>query len=238
MSLRAARLVTGLALSFAAAAVSARGELQAGPTLLELPPGASSARLRLGNSGDTPVAAQVRVYLWTQADGEDRLQETDVMVASPPIAEVPAGGEHLVRIVRAGAAPSAGRDEAYRVVVDELPGAPDDASTGVQVRMRYVIPVFVRAAGAATPALACRVLVAAGRLACRNDGGQPAQLGATTIRSGGATLTLSDGLFGYVLPGSERQWALPAGKQAPAGPLTLESRINGQPATVAVERLP
>lgn len=238
MMRRFALAAVALGLLGAASAVSARGELQAGPTLLEIRPGSTSARLRLSNSGDQPVSAQVRVFAWTQEGGEDKLLTTDALVASPPIAEVPAGGEHLVRIVLTGAAATEPRDRTFRVVVDELPGPPDEASTAVNVRMRYVIPVFVRADGAAAPALTCRVQAAANRLACRNDGGQPAQLGATTLKSSGPALSLSDGLYGYVLPGSERQWALPAGRHAFAGPLTLESRINGQPATVAVERLP
>jgi fimbrial chaperone protein len=231
-------LAAGLALAFAASAATAAGQLQAGPTLLEIQPGGTSARLRLSNSGDVPVSAQVRVYAWTQEGGADRLQETDAVVASPPIAEVSPDGEHLVRVVLTGAAPADARDRTYRVVVDELPGAPETAASGVQVRMRYVVPLFVRAAGASAPALSCRLFAAGARLACRNAGGQPAQLGATTLRSGASSLELSAGLYGYVLPGGERAWELPAARPASAGPMTLETRINGQPASVAVERQP
>jgi fimbrial chaperone protein len=235
---RAAAIATALGLMFAASAVSARGELQAGPTLLEIQPGATSTRLQLSNTGDELVAAQVRVYAWTQVDGEDQLQETDVVVASPPIAEVPAGAEHLVRVVLAGPAPTDGRDQAYRVVVDELPGSADTDTSGVRVRMRFVLPAFVRSKGAKAPELSCHLRDGDTRLACRNTGGQPAQLGATLLVAGGSKLALSEGLFGYVLPGSERLWTLPTERPALAGAMTLDTWINGQAATVTVERRP
>lgn len=219
-------------LMLASGGVAARGQLQAGPTLLEIPAGGTATRLQLGNTGDAAVAAQVRVYAWLQEDGEDKLVETDALVASPPIAEVAPGGEHLVRIVLTGAAPADGVDQTYRVVVDELPGDPDVGETGVQVRMRFVIPAFVRAAGAGEPALDCRL--EAMLLACRNRGGQAAQLGATTLRGTDAALELSAGLYGYVLPGSERRWTLPEGARIPTGPLTLDTLLNGLAATVDV----
>lgn len=235
---RAAAIATALGLLLAASAVSARGELQAGPTLLEIQPGATSTRLRLSNSGDEPVAAQVRVYAWTQVDGEDRLQETDVVVASPPIAEVPPGGEHLVRIVLAGPPPAGGRDQAFRVVVDELPDPADATTTGVRVRMRFVLPAFVRSKGAKAPELSCHLIDGDTRLACRNTGGQAAQFGATLLLAGDTELSLSEGLFGYVMPGSERLWTLPTDRPALAGVMTLDTWINGQATTVTVERRP
>lgn len=235
----AARLLPPLLLSLASLPALAQGGLQAGPTLLELSSGSTSTRLTLGNTGDKPVAAQIRVYAWTQQDGEDRLLPSDRLIASPPIAEVPAGGEQLVRVVLAGPA-AEGQDLAFRVVVDELPDDQSQGESGVKVRMRYLIPAFVRANGASGPDLRCRLDQGDSRLACRNAGGRPAQLGATTLSdTAGSKLLLSEGLYGYVLPGGERHWALPADRPTPAaGPLKLETQLNGQLASVVVERTP
>ncbi|KFN50285.1 fimbrial biogenesis chaperone [Arenimonas composti] len=234
MSARAA-LVAGAVLLLAAGGVSARGQLQAGPTLLEIPSGANATRLQLGNTGDATVAAQVRVYAWVQEDGEDRLLETEALVASPPIAEVEAGGEHLVRLVLTGTPPAGTVDATFRVVVDELPGDPQVGETGVQMRMRYVIPAFVRAAAATPPAIECELR--ASELSCRNRGGQAAQLAVTALRGAdGPAVVLSSGLFGYVLPESERRWTLPAGTGIPVGPLLLDTQLNGQAATIDVRR--
>ena len=126
---------------------------------------------------------------------------------------------------------------AYRLVVDELPG-PQDEATGIEVRLRYLVPLFVRAPGAAAPDLHCTL--AALRLACRNDGGRPAQLGASRLAdAGGDTKPLSEGLFGYLLPGTGRHWELDAGRLAGLdGALTLETQINGKPGSVPVQRQP
>jgi hypothetical protein len=52
-------------------------------------------------------------------------------------------------------------------------------------------------------------------------------------------VALTPGLFGYVLPGSERRWSLEAASLAKlGGALRLESRVNGESLTVAVTRAP
>jgi fimbrial chaperone protein len=236
MRLPALALATALALLPAGHAL-ARGQLQARPTLVELVPGQQAGRLLLSNTGDAPVAAQVRVFAWSQADGDDRLADTTAIAVSPAIVRIPAGGEQVVRVVRLGDAP-AGRDASYRLVVDELPGPADQAASGIEVRMRYLVPLFVRAPGAAEPALHCTL--AGPRLACRNDGGRPAQLGASRlVDAGGERKTLTDGLFGYLLPGSGRHWDVERGQLAGLdGALTLETQINGKPGSVPVQRQP
>ena len=218
----------------------AQGRLQAGPTLIEFSPNAASARLRLRNTGDAPVAAQVRVYAWSQAGGEDVLQPSDDLAVSPPIAEVPAGGEQLVRLVNLAPA-AAERDRTYRVVVDELPRPEERETSQVTLRLRYVIPAFARAADATDPALTCTLEANGARLACDNHGGRPAQLGQSRLLPGhGPAVVLNEGLFGYVLPGSRRVWPI-----APALPddvsraeLRLETQLNGRSTTLPVGLAP
>lgn len=217
--------------------VAAEGQLQAGPALLEIGPEESSTRLLLRNPGPAPIAAQVRVYLWTQIEGEDRLLPGDDLVVSPPILELAPGGEQVVRLVRLGP-PANDRDRNYRVVVDELPGNDRAGGSRVDLRMRYVIPAFVRAADARSPLLTCRIESEGTRLACENAGGRAAQLGASRLLDGrGETVFLSDGLFGYVLPASRREWVLPPDRPALDGStLRLDTRINGQAVLVVVDR--
>lgn len=223
--------LTGLALILVLPASTslARGQLQAGPTLLEIASGGQATRLRLRNTGTGPVAAQVRVYAWSQDQGEDRLLPTDDLVVSPPIVDLPGGSERIVRLVLVGPAASE-RDHNYRVVVDELPDDRADVQNHVALRMRYVIPMHVRAARADEPALQCRVDTGRSRLRCDNHGGRAAQLGATGIRtSDGRRLELSPGLFGYVLPGTWRSWPLPdEGDGLPGHALHLETWVNGR----------
>lgn len=234
---RFARLFAGTAtlaaLLMTAGSLHARGQLQTRQTGVDLPAGARAGRLVLANSGDAPVAAQIRVYVWTQEDGEDRLEPTDDLVVSPPIVEIPAAGEQLVRLVRADASPPAG-ELAYRVVVDELPGDSDAAENAVAVRMRFLIPAFVRAADPAPTDLRCRIAIST--LVCENRGGRAAQLGATELMdAAGNTLQVSPGLLGYVLANSSRSWPLPAEGLAALGqPRTLEVLLNGQSARISL----
>ncbi len=227
----------GAAMAFVVPASWARGQLQAAPTLVEVTAGATAGRLTLSNTGDAPVAAQVRVFAWSQAEGEDRLAVTGEVAVSPAIVRIEPGSSQVVRVVRQGTAPGP-NDAIYRVVVDELPSPDDAQQTGVQFRLRFVVPVYLRAAGASPAALQCRL--AGEQLACRNGGGQAAQLGATRlVDARGNDVALTRGLFGYVLPASERRWSLDAASLSElGGELRLESRVNGEPLTVPVSRAP
>ncbi|HSM11698.1 MAG TPA: fimbria/pilus periplasmic chaperone [Lysobacter sp.] len=221
------------ALLAASGSLHARGQLQTRQTGVDMPAGARAGRLVLANSGDAPVAAQIRVYVWTQEDGEDRLEPAHDLVVSPAIVEIPAAGEQLIRVVRPNAsAPE--RERAYRVVVDELPSDTDRAENAVAVRMRFLIPAFIRAADPAPADLQCRIAI--GTLVCDNRGGRAAQLGATDLLdAAGNSLQVSPGLLGYVLAGSSRSWPLPAQGLATLGaPRTLEVLLNGQSARIAL----
>lgn len=231
--------LAGLAglLALAAATASAKGQLQVRPTQVEVPVGASATRLVLANTGDRPLTAQVRVFAWTQADGDDRLAKTELVQLSPPIVQLAAGAEQLVRVVAQGA-PPAGRDATYRLVVDELPTADSGGGSGISLRMRYVLPLYVRAADAPAPKLTCQLQGVV--LACANDGGQSAQLGASKLADGqGHAIALTEGLLGYVLPGARRAWPVDGKRLAPLGAdLRLETQLNGLPVSLAVSRAP
>ena len=215
----------------------AKGQLQARQTGVDLPAGVRGGRLVLGNAGDASVAAQVRIFAWTQDGNGDQLVPTTDLAISPPVMDIPAGGEQLVRVVRTG--PAAAHEMAYRLVVDELPG--DRSSrpgTTVDVRLRYLIPVFVRTPDPAPIALTCRVQQA--RLACSNSGGVAAQLGASTlVARDGRKLHITSGLLGYVLAGSARGFDLDAKSVGNAGAWTrLEVRLNGQPTSIDLAPAP
>lgn len=244
----APRARAAIALAIAMAALIAapghtatQGRLQAGPTLLEVDTRVGATRLVLRNTGDAPVGVQVRVFAWSQPDGDDSLTPSDDFAVSPPISEIPAGGEQVVRLVRL-AAVSTPRDRTYRVVAEELPrrAAEDGAepSSTVTMRMRYVIPLFDRAAGASAPQVSCVLTSRAedARLRCENTGGRAAQFAATRIAdSRGHSATLSKGLFGYVLPGSHRTWPVPAAfLREASGVLRLETQVDGKPSSIPV----
>jgi fimbrial chaperone protein len=219
-----------LCMALVATAADAKGQLQARATRIEFGVGTAAGRLTLANTGDAPLAAQLRVFAWFQRDGEDRLAPTNDIVISPPIVKIAPGGEQVVRMVRQGPPPS-GHDQTYRVVVDELPEPPHAPSTSVEIRMRYVIPVYVRDAKSTPASLTCRIEhpSQAAALVCTNNGGQAVRLGASAIvGAGGLKYELTGGLFGYVLPVSTRRWNLDASRLARLGSsVNLETHLDG-----------
>jgi fimbrial chaperone protein len=124
-------------------------------------------------------------------------------------------------------------------VVDELPQGNAGRENTVNILLRYVIPVFVRASDSAAPALACS-LQSRIRLSCVNTGDRAAQMGASRlVGDDGQSVNLSDGLFGYVLPGSRRVWSLSTAVPEPAvSNLRMDTRVNGQPTTLPVVQTP
>lgn len=104
--------------------------------------------LWLENKGEDTVSMQVRVFRWSQVQGDDRFEPQAEVVASPPISQIPPGQRQMVRLIATAATP-AQQEQAFRVLVDELPapapsaGAAQDAAAAVQLQIRYAIPLFV-----------------------------------------------------------------------------------------------
>lgn len=224
------------ALSFHPASAAS---LQVAPTRLELRPGQASEALWLTNTGSAPMQVQVRVFSWQQAGGEDRLLETRDIQASPPVHGLAAGQQQLVRLVRIGAAAPAAQ-QAYRVVVDELPRL-DPEARGMQFVLRYSVPLFLQPANADAlePRLTARVRPMADGspgVEVRNEGDGPAQLADVAIGEPSRPRILRPGLVGYVLPGQVMHWNL----DTPALPeaATFSAKINGEPAQTPLPPTP
>jgi len=218
---------TGLFLS--AIPVWASG-LQVLPTMLSVAPDKNAGALWLSNTGDTPVHAQVRVYRWTQEGGEDKLVPSTELQASPPMLKVPGGGKQLVRVVRVRPAPAGTTEEAYRLVINELPVKNADQK-GLAYVVQYSLPVFLQPVTAAQPPRLQWALERgpdAVMLKASNDGAQRAQLASLVfVDSEGRRTELVPGLLGYVLPGATMRWALKAPEQVFAKGGTLEVMVNG-----------
>lgn len=209
--------------------VSASG-LQVMPTSLSLEPDRAADGLWLRNSGDALLNAQVRVYHWTQENGDDQLTPTRALVASPPMLKLDAGKSQLVRVIRTGAPPR-DMEDAYRVVINELPVANEKG--GLSFVLRYSIPVFVQAPGSvdAKPVLNWNLQRKDGQLMLdvSNKGNKHAQISDVQITdTTGQQHTLKQGLLGYVLPGMHMHWELNSDSAGIEVGGTLHARINGE----------
>ena len=203
----------------AAPNIACAGAISIAPVTLDVVAQADAATsLTVTNAGTTSVNVQTRVMRWTQVDGKDQLSATDDVAISPPIIQIPAGREQIIRVVRLNTQPVAG-EEAYRILVDELPASARAPSTSVNLIVRQSIPVFFRAPQATIGSLSFGVSqTREGETAvASNDGDVHRKITSLTIKdSAGMPRYSKSGLVGYVLGRSRLAINMPAMASCPA----------------------
>ncbi len=185
--------------------------LRVAPTTLELAAPQAAASLLLRNEGDRPLNAQIRVFRWSQKDGADRLEPVTGVVVSPPIATIKPNADYMVRVVRVDKSPVAD-EEAYRVVVDELPDPSRRRAQAVNFVLRFSVPLFFHSTQAAPPQVRWTVHPHgdAVTVTATNAGRRHLRVANLQMRdSTGRSVMLRSGLVGYVLGGSSVQWSFP-----------------------------
>jgi len=220
-----------LAAALALATPGQGGNLQLQPTSVTLQPGEQEATVWIDNAGPAALDARARVFHWQQVDGEERLAPTPQVAVSPPIISVPPGGRQRLRIVPQSI-PRDGREHGYRLIVDQLPGAPGSPA------VRYSLPLFAPATTTGRPQLTARLEPMDGRrarLRIDNHGRRHARLVELShLDADGRRQVLVPDLAGYVLAGRYKYWTLPG----PAGRFDrgrFEALVDGKPVPLPVE---
>ncbi|MFU2314597.1 fimbrial biogenesis chaperone [Rahnella sp. PCH160] len=218
----------------------------------------NSSALWLENRGADPVSLQVRVMAWKQENFNERYADQTAVVASPPFATVAPGQRQLIRLIRnTPVAPKT--EKSFRIIIDEIP-SPLNASpegqakavVGLQLQMRYLLPLFLDGEGlwtnertdikrdpasATKPVLKWSVDNEGGKmlLKVRNNGTVHARLSNVFWSASGnnkqGVKTMVSGFMGYVLPGQEMRWPVPAGV-IPGGQLNAQIADNTQPIVI------
>lgn len=207
-------LISSLFLSSGLAVASG---LQVSPISLSLQARESASGLTLSNSGNDKVQAQVRVYQWSQNSEGEQLTPSRGLLASPPMIEIDPEERQLIRIIRAKAPPqgTGAVEDAYRVLVNEIPIKSDNQKTGLQFALSYSLPVFVQPVGVTktSPQLQWSTHLQPDgkeiKLRVSNRGNGHAQLaGLSFTDTAGKSTVINPGLLGYVLPGATMNWTL------------------------------
>lgn len=207
-------LISSLLLSSGLAVASG---LQVSPISLSLQARENANGLTLSNSGNDKVQAQVRVYQWLQDSEGEQLTPSRGLLASPPMIEIDPGDRQLIRIIRAKAPPqgTGAVEDAYRVLVNEIPLKSDNQKTGLQFALSYSLPVFVQPVGVTktSPQLQWSTHLQPDgkeiKLRVSNSGNGHAQLaGLSFVDTAGKSTVINSGLLGYVLPGATMNWTL------------------------------
>jgi fimbrial chaperone protein len=125
------------------------------------------------------------------------------------------------------------------VLIDELPEPDAAPSSGVTIRLRYSVPVFVEpAVDIGQPKLAWHLSRGAQSWMLRvdNSGKKRAQIAAVQlIDTAGNAYPINKGLLGYALAGRGRHWTVTLPDNvAQGGPLKVRAAVNSLPAESAV----
>ncbi|MGP5440329.1 fimbrial biogenesis chaperone [Psychrobacter faecalis] len=207
-------VISSLLLSSSGAIASG---LQVFPISLNLQARENASGLTLSNSSDEVINAQVRVYQWSQDENGDLLTPSRGLLASPPMVKLNPNDKQLVRIIRAKAPPQgvAAVEASYRIFVNELPIKSAKQKSGLQFAMSYSLPVFVQPIGInkTAPKLQWRYSVQPDgeqvTLRVSNSGSGHAKLiDLSIIDTAGNSVTIHQGLLGYVLPDATMSWTL------------------------------
>ena len=202
--------------------------LQVSPVHLEVTAPGATATVTLRNNSARAVATQSRVFRWLQVGDEERLEPTEDVVVSPPAAELSPDQNYIVRVVRVAGKPIEG-EEAYRLLIDELPEEPRRTHT-VNFVLRQSIPLLFVAQDASPPDVTWKVAQngRAVSLTAANSGDRRFRVATMTIRdSSGKTISSNQGLVGYVLGHSSMTWKFPTRAALRAGAkVTVEGRSD------------
>jgi fimbrial chaperone protein len=189
-------------------------------------PPASAVMVWVKNNSKTEsVTLQARVFLWRQVDNKDQLLAQDELVISPPIIEVKAEAQQIFRIIsRQGAIQNTHEEKSYRLLIDEIPSEEKIPNSILRFQMRYSLPLFVGLPKSLENLnINERLTTMASGLSYRviqepqpfleiyNKNMLHARLSNVSIINQEKTakpFVISDGLLGYVLPNSVRQWPL------------------------------
>lgn len=210
--------------------------LKISPLLLEIVAPNGATTLNLEADSPKPVTVQIRVMRWSQVNGKDVLEPTTDLVASPPFATLQPKTNYTIRLVRQ-AEGGVEREQAYRLLVDQLPEMQTGKGTVIGFTLRHSVPVFVRAGGASKAMLSWRVerdgpgLV----VTATNNGDRTARVTDIKMVSSTVKFAVQAGLAGYILPGQSMSWKKPAPKGFIGGAVKISARNETETINAEVE---
>lgn len=191
-----------LAAALAVAEVQA-GSINVAPVRLEVKMPRRATSVEVQNTGERPAQIQVERYRWlADRGGDDQLEATEDVIATPPIFTLAPGQKQIVRILLF-AAPDPEREASYRLILQET-AMDDPPPNTVQALLRISMPVFITPPGA--KANVVWVTQRDGErwwLVAKNTGNAHAQINSLRTTAGDELKG-----SGYLLPGETRRFAV------------------------------
>lgn len=125
------------------------GDFSISPVHVHLSRQRAIAALVLTNLQDAPLTVQATAQAWSQAHGKNLTTDTDNLIISPPLFELPPYGKQIIRIGLRIPFP-VHQEKDYRLILHEVPPPPKPGFMGVQMILKMILPVFVAPISKAT----------------------------------------------------------------------------------------
>jgi fimbrial chaperone protein len=205
-----ARIAGSVLLLLAATTPVAAGSFSIAPIRIELSSGHRIEVITVHNDEDAPVVVQVRTVAWTQDESGERYLDTHDLLTTPPVFQLAAKGEQIVRVALRRAVDAA-RELDYRVMFQEVPQSRTADFNGLNVALRISLPIFIKPAQTAHAEVVWQ-----GRwrddgllqIDASNHGTAHLQIFDFELRCGDATEGARASASRYLLPGSSASWNL------------------------------
>ncbi len=226
------RFLVVLAVLLDAAPVVAAA-LSVSPTRLSLGTGTTTDAVAVRNDGDRPVLVQVETFRWTGPLRTDALESTRDLLAVPSVFRIAPGARQVIRVALRKPF-TGGVEEAYRLLIAEVPEEAGAETGGVRFTLRLSLPVFVTPEDA-RPRPEWRLRRGAGgyELVLYNAGNAHIRIRGLRLRAeeGDAVIEPAEPAA-YVLAGGEHVWRLPAARVRRARRFILEAESQSGPISV------
>ena len=174
------------------------GSFSVSPVRIYMKPRDRAVAITLTNEGDTAVALQADVFVWSQTpEGADQLELSEDLILSPPIIKLEAGARQVVRLALLRPA-DASQQLTYRLIVREVPEITQPRQPGIQlpIALALSMPVFITPPPARRE-VACELVkgeAGAPAVSCANTGTAYAQMREVRLQRNDQTLARFDAL--------------------------------------------
>jgi fimbrial chaperone protein len=201
--------------------------LQVSPVRISISADGRAGIVRLHNQSDQPTLVQVEALTWNETEDLAEVPRTGEILAVPPVFELAGGAEQVIRLALRRPLTS-GTEQAYRLLITEVPREVGDGSQGVSFALRLNLPIFVTPDGAAPQPIWSLDLAGGGsKLTLGNQGSAHVRIQSIALfADGGADPVFVSDDGGYVLAGRERSWQLDLGRLKAGTSLTVEAETN------------
>lgn len=202
------------------------------PTTVILTPKNTVQSITVANADVQPLLLQIQSMAWTQMNGLDSYQNTQDLLISPPIVNIPPGEERIIRIGFINQAFPLKAERPYRIFLQQVLTDKETHlinSDKIKVALRIGIPVFIEPQTNPQPQLIWKRTVSKNGeifLSANNIGTKHVKINAIQIKdANNKTFLLDD--FKYILPNSTQYWTLPKDRHIQS-PLSLRIEASDQ----------